>query len=134
MRVCFYNGTAKTRKIIHLVSRLFSDPGVTYILYAFSAILTADSKEMEKRALMSLILEMLSSHLAAAKSLEALEPAIEAAADKVTDTLDRGGKICSWVTAAAPPTVSTSPPSLWAGLKGSGGDSPPLRLPRIPPS
>jgi len=42
---------------------------------------------------MSMILESLNSHIAAVKSVEALEPSIKAAADRVTDTLQRGGTI-----------------------------------------
>ena len=41
----------------------------------------------------SLILESLRSHIAAAKSVEALEGAILAAADRITETLKSGGKI-----------------------------------------
>ncbi len=42
---------------------------------------------------MSLIIESLNSHTAAVKSVEALEPVIQAVADKVTDTLLHGGTI-----------------------------------------
>jgi D-sedoheptulose 7-phosphate isomerase len=42
---------------------------------------------------MSQILESVTSHIALAKTVEALEPVIQAAADRVTGTLARGGKI-----------------------------------------
>jgi D-sedoheptulose 7-phosphate isomerase len=42
---------------------------------------------------MSLILESLKSHIAAVKSVEALEGAIQASAERIADTLKRGGKI-----------------------------------------